>query len=307
VSNPIDFSIIIPTRDRHLQLAACLEAIAGLGYPCSSFEVVVVDDGSKASVEPVVAPYRERFQITLRSQPGGGPALARNRGADVARGRFLAFTDDDCRPAPDWLDNLAACLNRAPNSIIGGRTVNGLKDNIFATASQALISYLYDYFNGDPKKLWFFTSSNLALGAESFRSVGGFDASYPRAAAEDRDLCDRLRVSGHSMVYAPDAVVYHLHPLNLLTFWSQQFGYGRGARRYWRAHRKRCGEDMRVEPPRFYSGMVIYPLRQNYIRNPLAVAALLLLSQVANVAGFLWERGFAKTQRRAAPGLERMS
>jgi len=160
---------------------------------------------------------------------------------------------------------------------------------VFSAASQALISYLYDYFNRDPGRIWFLASNNFALAARTFRSVGGYDTSYPMAAAEDRDLCDRLRAAGHSMAYAPGAVVYHSHPLNILTFWSQHFGYGRGARRYWRAHRHRCGEAVRVEPPRFYSGMLAYALRQEHMRNTPAVAALLLLSQAANVAGFLRE------------------
>ena len=293
----LDFSIIIPTRERQAQLAACLDAVAELRYPGARFEVVVVDDGSRESVESVVAPRRERLRITLLRQPGAGPALARNRGAEVARGRFLAFTDDDCRPAPDWLNRLEACLSSAPEAVVGGRTLNALEDNVFAAASQELLSYLYDYFNQDPFRSWFLASNNFALAVESFRSVGGFDPSYPTAAAEDRDLCDRLRAGGHSMVFAPDALVYHLHPLNLATFWSKHFGYGRGARRYWRAHRGRSGEGIRMEPRRFYSRMMSWPLRQQHIRHPLRVAALLLLSQVANTVGFFWE--WARGWRRS--------
>ncbi len=299
MSETLDFSIIIPTRDRHDQLAACLDAVAALRYPDARFEVVVVDDGSLTPVEPVIAPWRERLRITLLSQPGAGPALARNCGAAVAQGRFLAFTDDDCRPAPEWLVHFAARLNAAPDSIVGGRTINALEDNVYATASQALVSYLYDYFNRDPRNFWFLASNNLALAAESFRSVRGFDTSYPKAAAEDRDLCDRLRAAGHGMAFVPDAVVRHLHPLSLTTFWSQHFGYGRGARRYWRAHRERTGEGIHVEPLRFYRRMLSWPLRQQHRRHPLKVTALLLLSQVANAAGFFWE--WTSARRRRAP------
>ena len=301
MSETLDFSIIIPTRDRHDQLAACLDAVAALRYPDARFEVVVVDDGSLTPVEPVIAPWRERLRITLLSQPGAGPALARNCGAAVAQGRFLAFTDDDCRPAPEWLVHFAARLNAAPDSIVGGRTINALEDNVYATASQALVSYLYDYFNRDPRNFWFLASNNLALAAESFRSVRGFDTSYPKAAAEDRDLCDRLRAAGHGMAFVPDAVVRHLHPLSLTTFWSQHFGYGRGARRYWRAHRERSGEGIHVEPLRFYRRMLSWPLRQQHRRHLLKVTALLLLSQVANAAGFFWECTSARRRRAPIP------
>lgn len=284
----IDFSIIVPTRDRHAQLAACLDALAELRYPASRFEVVVVDDGSRTPVEPVLEPRRERLQIRLRTQPGAGPARARNHGADAARGRFLAFTDDDCAPAPDWLEKLAVRLADAPDAVAGGCTVNLLKDNLFATASQSLLSYLYEYFSDNRGVPWFLASCNFALAASTFHSVGGFDPSYPTAAAEDRDICDRLRLHGYSMVYAPDAVVYHEHALDLRKFWSQHFGYGRGACRFWRAHRDRSGGKIRIEPPAFYWGMLMYPLRHRS-RASLAVAALLLVSQVANLAGFLCE------------------
>jgi GT2 family glycosyltransferase len=296
-ADSIDFSVIVPTHDRPSQLAACLDALANLRYPRAKFEVIVVDDGSEVSAEPVVAPYRERLQVTFRSQPHGGPAQARNAGAKIGRGRFFAFTDDDCTPAPDWLDQLAAQLDGPSNRVVGGRTVNALSENVFATASQSLIGYLYDYYNADPKKAQFLVSCNLALSAGSFLSVGGFDPAYPRAAAEDRDLCERLRLRGHGMMYASEAVVYHRHPLNLSTFWRQHFGYGRGAWRFQRAHRGRSGQGLRIEPLPFYAGLAVHPFRQGGILRSRSVAALLLLSQVANVAGFLCE-GVLQTTRR---------
>ena len=289
MADTIDFSIIIPTRDRHAQLSVCLDAIADLRYPRAKFEVVVVDDGSRSPVEPVVAAYRERVQLTLMRQPGGGPALARNRGAAAARGRFLVFTDDDCTPAPDWLDRLAARLDGAPSRIVGGKTVNALADNVFSTASQSLLTFLYDYYSADPNKLWFLASCNLALDAQGFRSVGGFDPAYPRAGAEDRDLCDRLRAHGYGMTYAPEALVYHRHALTLAAFWWQHYGYGRGAYRFRRVHRERSGKGVPMEPPRFYRGLLGCPFRQG-VRRPVTVAALLLVSQIANAAGFLRER-----------------
>jgi GT2 family glycosyltransferase len=289
LSNGIDFTIIVPTRDRNAQLRTCLEALAALRYPRSRFEVVVVDDGSREPVEPVVDRLRGRIQIRVLCQPGSGPASARNAGAACARGRFLAFTDDDCAPDPAWLERLAECFADAPDAVAGGKTVNQIEDNVFAAASQTLVSYLYDYFNNDGGRAWFLASCNFALAAKSFRAVGGFDHSYPAAAGEDRDICDRLRLQGRRMAYASDAVVYHRHTLTAAGFWNQHFGYGRGARRYRRAHRKRSGSGVRIEPPGFYWNLIVWPFRRDDLRAPLAVSSLLVLSQVANVAGFLWE------------------
>lgn len=292
MSDAIDFSVVIPTYNRPRELAVCLESVAQLDYPRERFEVLVVDDGSETPLEPVIAQHRADLRITLIRQARGGPARARNCGAAAARGRILAFTDDDCAPAPDWLSRLAASLDGTAVRVAGGRTVNALADNTYAAASQLLIDYLYAYFNRTPGSVWFLASCNIALSADVFRALGGFDPAYPRAAAEDRDFCDRLRTSGYRMTHAKDAVVYHRHSLTLSSFWRQHFFYGQGAHRFRRRHRERSGADIRVEPHGFYAGMLLYPFRRSDIRRPLRTAVLLAVSQVANAAGFLsaWAR-----------------
>ncbi len=288
MSGSIDFSIVVPTRDRHPQLTACLEAIAEIEYPRSRFEVIVVDDGSEEPIESVVDGFRERVGIKNHRQLGSGPAAARNAGASLARGRYIVFTDDDCLPAPDWLGQLAARLRSAPDSVVGGRTVNTLAENPYSTASQLLISYLYGYFNPDPDSARFLVSCNLAVPAEKFHSLGGFDTAYTLAAAEDRDFCDRLLLDGHTLRYASDAIVHHGHYLNPASFWRQHFGYGRGARQLRRLHDQRSSDGIRVEPVRFYVGMFLSPFRRRGTKKPLFVSALLFLSQVANAAGYFF-------------------
>jgi len=71
--------------------------------------VIVVDDGSEMPLEAVVAAFHDQLDVTLLTEPHAGPATARNTGAVRAKGEFLAFTDDDCTPASDWLQTLA-CL-----------------------------------------------------------------------------------------------------------------------------------------------------------------------------------------------------
>lgn len=99
----LGFSLIIPTYARPKQLGNCLESLTQLIAPRSGFEIIIVDDGNPESLEPVVAPFREKLNLRLLRQENGGPAKARNTGAAAARGRHLAFTDDDCRPEPNWL------------------------------------------------------------------------------------------------------------------------------------------------------------------------------------------------------------
>lgn len=284
------FSIIIPTYARPERLATCLQSLAHLDYPRDRFEVIVVNDGSEMPIEPVVAPFRDQLALTLITQPNAGPAKARNTGATQARGKFLVFTDDDCAPTPDWLKTLAARFATAPDCIIGGRTINALANNLCSTASQVLIDYLYTYYNAGPKQSTFFASNNLALPADCFHALGGFDTTFPLAAGEDREFCDRWLHHGYEMIYAPEVRVYHAHKLTLPTFWRQHFNYGRGAFCFHQARSRRNLERTKVEPLSFYFNLLTYPLSQASPQQALLLAGLFLVSQVANVAGFFWER-----------------
>ena len=284
------FSIIIPTYQRPGQLVACLQSLTRLDYPREHFEVIVVDDGSETPLDVVMAPFRDRLDVAVLRQANAGPAAARNTGVARAKGTFLAFTDDDCRPAPDWLTVLAQHFATSPDCAIGGRTHNALPDNPYSTASQLLISYLYSYYNARSSQARFLAFNNLAFPANDFRAIGGFDTIYPQAAAEDRELCDRWLSCGRRMSYAPDAVLYHAHALTFRTFWRQHFNYGRGAFRFHRAHARRTSNRIKIEPFPFYFDLLRYPFAQGQGGQSLPLAALLLLSQVANAAGFFWER-----------------
>jgi len=112
VPRPPFFSIVVPTCDRPRQLAACLQSLARLDYPRDRFEVIVVDDGTTTAAPALVVEMKAGPDVRLVRQPHAGPAAARNLGASHARGSLLAFTDDDCAPAPDWLWALAARFER---------------------------------------------------------------------------------------------------------------------------------------------------------------------------------------------------
>jgi GT2 family glycosyltransferase len=294
------FSVIVPTFRRPAELARCLEALARLDYPRDGFEVVVVDDGSGAPPEDAVERVRGRLQATLVAQERNrGPASARNAGAARAGGEFLAFTDDDCAPAADWLRAVEACLVRDPETLVGGLTVNGLTDNPYAAASQLLVDYLYSYYHreqadsseSDAREpaTRFFTSNNLAMSAAAFHETGAFDAAFPFAAAEDRDFCDRWRQRGRGMRYVPEAVVYHFHDLSLRSFWRQHAHYGRGALSFHTLRARRSQGRLALEPPSFYVNLLRYPFSRPSQSLPMRsrMALLLAVSQGAYAAGFL--------------------
>ena len=177
----------------------------------------------------------------------------------------------------------------APGCTIGGHTVNALADNVYSAASQTLCDYLYRYYNADPENAQFLTSNNMAVPAEVFRSVNGFDTSFTLAAFEDRDLCDRLRRRGGRIVYAPEALVYHSHRMTLRRYWRQHFTYGRGAATFHKKHDDRAGAAT-PEPMSFYFNLVRFPFVQRGRSSALALSFLMVVSQVATALGFARER-----------------
>lgn len=282
-------SVIVPTYNRPDQLLNCLQSLTKSDYPHDRFEVIVVDDGGELPLDDIVALARDRIDVTLITQQKAGPATARNTGAKRAKGEILAFTDDDCAPAPEWLTTLAKGFTTAPDYAICGRTINAL-DNRYSRISQLLIDYLFFYYNSDKNKARFFTSNNFALPANQFREIGGFKTSFALPAGEDREFCDRWLFGGYKILYAPDAVVYHYHLLTIFSFIQQHYRYGQGAFRFRQAS-SRDGKGKRYsEPLSFYINLILYPssLKLGW-KTPLFLT-LMVVTQVANATGFFVEK-----------------
>ena len=297
-------SVVIPTHNRPAQLASCLAALAAVDYPRERFEVVVADDGSATCLEAVVAPFDRQLELTLIRQRRAGPAGARNNGARHARGELLAFTDDDCAPAPGWLRAFAAQWSHTPENAMGGHTTNALAANPYSSASQRLLHYLYDYYNADPERARFFAANNFAIPARGFREIGGFDERLTRAAAEDRELCDRWLALGKQMTYVEKARVQHSHRMGLRGFCRQHFNYGRGAHYVHRTRAALGRGGWQLEPPRFYFGMAGYAAGGAPPAQACALLLLIGLSQAANAGGFFCE-AISRQLRRTAPAPSR--
>lgn len=283
------FSVVVPTYGRPEQLAACVESLDRLDYPRDAFEVVVVDDGSPQPPDETVSSIETSLVLRLVHQENSGPAMARNRGAQVASGRFVAFVDDDCRPRADWLSALDGALAEDPECLAGGRIENALPGNLCSEASQLLVSFLYEYFDGSEGRPRMFCSNNMALARSRFLEVGGFDESMPRAAAEDRELCDRWHFRGRRLSYVDGAVVDHHHRMGLGAYWRQHFNYGRGAYLYHRIRKRDERGALTPEPPAFYLRLLGYPFRRGLGPRRWALVMLLFIAQVANVGGFAAE------------------
>jgi glycosyltransferase involved in cell wall biosynthesis len=278
-------TVIVPTFDRPRALAACLDGLTDLDYPKDRLQVVVVDDGSQPPATTSSHGERPTLGIELVRQHHAGPAAARNRGAERATGELLAFIDDDCVPRSDWLRRLAERWRAGDEQGVGGQTMNALAGNLCSEAAQLVIDVGYRQNNhGAPERRWF-TTNNLAVAADDFRALGGFDPSY--LTAEDRDFCSRWGESGRRLAWEPAAVVEHRNRLGLASFARLHFAYGRGAYRFHRDRRRR-GAPIRIEGG-YYSRLAREPFRRERAGRAATLLALLVVWHLSNSAGYAWE------------------
>jgi GT2 family glycosyltransferase len=273
-------SVVVPACGRTEALQRCLAALAVQEPVAGGLEVVVSIDGPNPREPAVrgVAPDGLALQVIQAARTG--PAGARNRGAAAATKALLAFVDDDCEPDAGWAAALSAALERDPHALAGGPLLNAFPRDSSAAASHAVVEALYECAAEN-----FLPSANLALRRDRFEALGGFDETFPTAAAEDRDLCARAVDRGMRVVQVDAAVVLHRRSSTPLQLWRQHAEYGRGARRLAR-RRESAGEAPFRAGRGFPGALVRATLRVSRQARSPAVVPLVGLTQVATAWGY---------------------
>lgn len=190
-------SVVVATHGRAAllgRLVAALEA-QDVAVP---FEVVVVDDASTDDTAAVLERLHAATSLDLgvvHRAVNGGPAVARNDGIAAARGRLVAFTDDDCVPSPGWLQALVDAMGDGHRVVVGRTEPDpGAVEGPFSRTLR-----MHD--------ATFLQTANVLYRREALDAVGGFDASL--RTGEDTDLGLRVAATGVEVVFAPDALVHH--------------------------------------------------------------------------------------------------
>ncbi|MCU1463294.1 MAG: Dolichyl-phosphate mannose synthase related protein [Acidimicrobiales bacterium] len=210
---------MVPVRDGAGTIGACLDALAGQrGEP--AFDVVVVDNGSTDATASIVAGHAIGARLITEARPGS--YAARNAGIAAAAGRVLAFTDADCRPAPDWLAAGLRALTDTGASLAGGAVVLEPGRGRWARYDRAIYLDQRHFVESDG----FAATANLFAEARVFDDVGPFDGGL--VSSGDVEFCRRATSAGHRLVYAPDAVVVHPPRTTLIETWRLHRRLGAG-------------------------------------------------------------------------------
>jgi hypothetical protein len=203
VSGP-SVSVVVASHARPLRLRWLLNALEGQSLEPAGWEVVVVHDYDPPTAERVMGSHPLGRAGRLRHvaiPPGtGSPSRQRNIGWRAAQGELLAFTDDDCRPEPAWLERLLAAARGRPGSIVQGATrPDPLECAVLAAPHVRTLTV-------DPVGPYAQTA-NILYPREVMERLDGFDERA--IAGEDVDLSLRARALGVGVCAAPDAIVNH--------------------------------------------------------------------------------------------------
>ncbi len=212
-------SVVIPVFNGAETLHACLDALSAQTVDAESFEVIVVDDGSTDGSAEIAAQH----EVTLIRQEHAGAAAARNRGARQACGQLFLFTDADCEPLPDWIQQMLAPFGDP--DVVGAKGVyRSRQRSLVARFTQAEYEEKYDrLMRAD--RIDFIDTHAAAYRRDVFLAQGGFNPEFLRN--QDQEFSFRLARAGHKLVFAPKAVVYHQHPATVWWYAWRKMQIGR--------------------------------------------------------------------------------
>ena len=229
VHNPIPYlSVIIPIYNGEADLPGLLACLTAQTYPRDRVEYLIIDNGSTDDTFTLLQAFETQAinLKVLQESTIQSSYAARNEGIRSARSPFLAFTDADCRPEPDWLINLIkpftqdTRLGWVAGEVIALESHNWLERY---ADRQGTLSQKHTLANAFKP---YGQTANLAIRRDCFEAIGGFRPYLTTGG--DADIC--WRILQHPSVtwhFAQDAIVKHHHRSTLPELLSQWRRYGK--------------------------------------------------------------------------------
>ena len=232
----IQYSIIVPTYNRHKNLLQLLESLVAQTFAPSEYEIIIIDDGSTDATKATVTEFQSKYsRNTIRYffQNNSGPAIARNKGIKESKGSTIFFTDDDCIVPHNWMETLLEGFKRHHEVVgVGGWTNSpGEELKKSATARYYERSELqggYEVISNNPMRCFsvsVLNTANIAYKKEILEKVGGFNPQFYWPGSEDTDLAFRIMLSNQYLLYIPFNVI-HSKAMSLFSFLKVHFKRG---------------------------------------------------------------------------------
>lgn len=224
-------SFIIPVYNRPEEVQELLQSLC-LQHD-KRFEVIIIEDGSHTPCKSIVEEYSSRLSIVYKYIENGGPARARNIGAQLATSDLLVFLDSDVVLPAAYTDRVIQAFTKKENSLQGFDVFGGADcaaDSF--TPVQKAINYAMTSplttggIRGGKKHIGKYYPRTFNMGCRRlfFDKVQGFDESM--RFGEDIDFGLRLEKCGAHIVLLQDAWVYHKRRVDFRKFFKQVFNSG---------------------------------------------------------------------------------
>jgi glycosyltransferase involved in cell wall biosynthesis len=208
------FSIVISVYNDWAVLEGCLQSLA-CQTDGSSFEVIIVDDGSTEPAPEFIRSANFPYPLVLIPQPHSGIPAARNRGIRNSKGAVLLFVDADSRLQANCLAALASAINDSPqHSCFQLRLVGNCANLVGRAEALRLITFQRYTIQPDGRIRYLNTAGFAIRRARVDIEAGIFDPVALRA--EDTLLLADLMQAGELPWFVPDALVEHYIPLSLV-------------------------------------------------------------------------------------------
>ncbi len=224
-------SIVIPSYNRVNELERCLRTLFTLTYPHHLIEILVVNDASTDTTSTMLhqlAHEAKTYNMQLRSihhAQQQGVAISRNTGAEAAAHDLIAYIDSDCVASPSWLTDLVPLFQDQRIAAVGGM-IRGYDRRSMLGRYEDTCSSLYMGVRLQQVRLegplTYLPTANLLIRRSTWQQIGGF---APLTQGEDVDFCRRTLLSGASIRYVPQGIVYHDYRATLKSFLKIRAAY----------------------------------------------------------------------------------
>lgn len=201
-------SVIVPVHQGRQVLPACLAALEASTLRREAWELIVVDDASYDDTIVFAAEHADTI-VRLPGKPHG-PAYARNRGFEVARGEVVVFVDADVCVHPDTLARFATLFSASPDvgAAFGSYDARPPARGFVSQYRNLLHHYHHQNNSGDAQTFW---AGCGAIRAGVFAAAGMYDEwHFPRPQIEDIELGNRIHALGHRILLRPEIQCAHL-------------------------------------------------------------------------------------------------
>lgn len=219
------FSVIIPVYNRPEEVEELLQSLAA--QDTMEFETIIVEDGSTEKCEEICNELKGKIPVSYYYKENGGPAQARNYGAEKAKGEWLLFFDSDCIIPPHYFTEAKKELAGKKCQLFGGAD----RSHESFTTLQKAIDYSMTSIittggiRGNKKSAdkFYPRTFNMGIQKRVFEEIGGFSNMR---FGEDVDFSYKVKEGGYESRFFPQAWVYHKRRNTFRTFFKQVFNSG---------------------------------------------------------------------------------